>query len=285
VRRLLTWLLQSHRPRQQDRGLSLLFRIVPIPASCDVDGLALGQFHCVHFDGAVDVVDADAPPAGLDAQQREVRERVEHLASFCAARDDPAMRRTTIPVVVVVLISAALLARERTPETKGPAVVEGGIAVFFSPKGGCTDAVVEAIGHAKKSVDMQAYSFTSYKIGEALAQAQARGVKVRAIIDKKEAKEQNKEPDYIAAHGVPTWTDGEHSIAHNKIIIIDRAIVLEGSFNFTQQAETSNAENLNVIQDHPKLAAAYEENFEKHLKHSEKYASRLEGGATTRPSR
>ena len=31
---------------------------------------------------------------------------------------------------------------------------------------------------------------------------------------------------YLADHGVDTWTDGEHSIAHNKVLIVDGATVL-----------------------------------------------------------
>ena len=33
--------------------------------------------------------------------------------------------------------------------------------VYFSPDGGCTAAVVDALGKAKKTVLVQAYSFTS----------------------------------------------------------------------------------------------------------------------------
>jgi len=38
--------------------------------------------------------------------------------------------------------------------------------------------------------------------------------------------------------------DHEHAIAHNKIIIIDKRVVITGSYNFTNQAEHENAEKL-----------------------------------------
>ncbi|AIL13856.1 hypothetical protein IM40_10855 (plasmid) [Candidatus Paracaedimonas acanthamoebae] len=38
-------------------------------------------------------------------------------------------------------------------------------------------------------------------------------------------------------------------IAHNKIMIIDNDIVLSGSYNWTNAAETRNAENLLIIKD------------------------------------
>ena len=53
--------------------------------------------------------------------------------------------------------------------------------------------------------------------------------------------------------------------------ILDGATVITSSFNFTRQAENSNAENPLVIDGKPKLAATYEANFEKHLAHSKPY--------------
>jgi phosphatidylserine/phosphatidylglycerophosphate/cardiolipin synthase-like enzyme len=69
--------------------------------------------------------------------------------------------------------------------------------------------------------------------------------------------------------GVPLFIDAEHQIAHNKIVLIDGATVITGSFNFTKAAaETENAENLVIIDEKPKIAAAYAQNFERHLAHS-----------------
>jgi phosphatidylserine/phosphatidylglycerophosphate/cardiolipin synthase-like enzyme len=118
---------------------------------------------------------------------------------------------------------------------------------------------------------VQAYSFTSTQISKALEDVHARGVAVRVIMDHNAAREAGSVPTALVEHSVPVWTDGQHPIAHNKVMVIDGAIVITGSFNFTRQAENSNAENLLVIRDHPKLAKAYAENFEEHLKHSEKY--------------
>lgn len=39
------------------------------------------------------------------------------------------------------------------------------IQVFFSPDGGCTAAITNALARAKKTVLVQAYSFTSAPIG------------------------------------------------------------------------------------------------------------------------
>ncbi len=45
------------------------------------------------------------------------------------------------------------------------------IEVYFSPKGGCTEAVVKELDAAKETVLVQAYSFTSVPIAKALSGA------------------------------------------------------------------------------------------------------------------
>jgi phosphatidylserine/phosphatidylglycerophosphate/cardiolipin synthase-like enzyme len=144
------------------------------------------------------------------------------------------------------------------------------IQVYFSPKGGCTDAVIAELSQAKTSVLVQAYSFTSAPIAKALLDAQKRGVKVQVILDKSQRTEKYSEADFLVHSGVPTWIDAKHAIAHNKIMVIDSHIILTGSFNFTKAAEENNAENLLVIEDTP-LAKKYSENWQNHLEHSDKY--------------
>ena len=75
--------------------------------------------------------------------------------------------------------------------------------------------------------------------------------------------------DHVAVEA-RTFIDAKHAIAHNKIMVIDGATVITGSFNFTKQAETENAENLLIIRD-ASIAPKYLGNFDVHLKHSEAY--------------
>jgi phosphatidylserine/phosphatidylglycerophosphate/cardiolipin synthase-like enzyme len=147
------------------------------------------------------------------------------------------------------------------------------IEVFFSPQGGCTEAVVKALDHATNIVLVQAYSFTSAPIAKALVDAHRRGVKIQVILDKSQRTEKYSSADFVAHAGIPTYIDAKHAIAHNKIMVIDGYEVLTGSFNFTRAAEEHNAENLLVIQDAP-LAAKYAANWQNHLKHSDPYRGR-----------
>ena len=144
------------------------------------------------------------------------------------------------------------------------------IQVYFSPQGGCTEAVVANLDKATKTVLVQAYSFTSAPIAKALVDAKKRGVKVQVILDKSQRTERYSSADFVQRAGIPTFIDAKHAIAHNKIMLIDGKTILTGSFNFTKAAEEKNAENLLVIQD-TALAAKYTANWQAHLKHSEAY--------------
>ncbi len=147
------------------------------------------------------------------------------------------------------------------------------VEAHFSPKGGCTDKIIEELGRAKKTVLVQAYSFTSAPIAEALVAAHRRGVSVQVLLDKSQRSEKYSSADFVAHAKIPTYIDAKHAIAHNKIIIIDNNVIITGSFNFSKAAETSNAENLLVIHD-PTLAACYTDNWKLHKEHSEAYAGR-----------
>ena len=97
------------------------------------------------------------------------------------------------------------------------------IEVYFSPKGGCTEAVVRELNAAKSTVLVQAYSFTSAPIAKALVDAHKRGVKVEVILDKSQRTEKYSSADFMVNMGIPTKIDAKHAIAHNKIMVIDGA--------------------------------------------------------------
>lgn len=147
------------------------------------------------------------------------------------------------------------------------------IDLCFTPGGTCTDRIINEINAARSEVLVQAYSFTSAEIGKALINAHKRGVKVEAILDRSQRTAKYSWATFLANMRIPTYIDGQHAIAHNKIIIIDGSTTITGSFNFTKAAQDKNAENLLVIRS-KEIAKAYRENWFEHRKHSEKYEAR-----------
>ena len=166
-----------------------------------------------------------------------------------------------VPILPLLLIATTL------PAQSGPQ----DLRAFFSPNGGCTDAVVSALQAAKKTVLVQAYSFTSAPIAKALVDAKKRGVDVRVILDKSQRTERYTGATFLANEGVPVFIDADHRIAHNKVMVIDAQTVITGSFNFTKAAERGNAENVLLILHAPELAKRYGDNWNEHLAHSRKY--------------
>lgn len=188
----------------------------------------------------------------------------------------PASRALSGWLLVIFICTTAMLGwqlwtmkRTVVPPISGSVSTQ----VYFSPNGGCTDAIVGALATARQRVLVQAYTFTSRPIADALLEAHKRGVDVRIILDKSQRTERYSEADFFAHSGIPTFIDPVHAIAHNKIMIIDGDTVITGSFNFTRAAEEHNAENLLVLHN-AELAALYEKNWEFHLSHSEGYAGR-----------
>jgi phosphatidylserine/phosphatidylglycerophosphate/cardiolipin synthase-like enzyme len=141
------------------------------------------------------------------------------------------------------------------------------IEVYFSPQGGCTAAIIDQISNAQKSIHVQAYSFTSRPIAKALIEANQRGVTVIAILDRSNSKAGYSEAPFLQGGHISVRLDRAHAIAHDKVMIIDDATVITGSFNFTTNAEYHNAENLLIIHD-TAIAEKYEQNWQKHFSHS-----------------
>ena len=137
----------------------------------------------------------------------------------------------------------------------------------FSPKGGCTEAIVQELAAARHEVLIQAYTFTSKPIAEAIKAATQRGVKVMLVLDRSNERDTHSELGDLRESGIDLLIDASHAISHNKVMIVDGKIVLTGSFNFTNQAEHENAENLLILRNHPDLAAAYRANLFNHHSH------------------
>ena len=170
-------------------------------------------------------------------------------------------------ITVLLTISTSVLWIAFSPPITLAQEKASAIEVYFSPHGGCTDAIIKELSKAKSTVFVQAYSFTSAPIAKALLNTLKRGVKVDVILDKSQRTQKYSSSTFLFNAGVSTKIDAEHAIAHNKVMIIDGETVITGSFNFTKAAEENNAENLLIIHD-KKLAERYTRNWQEHERHS-----------------
>ena len=84
----------------------------------------------------------------------------------------------------------------------------------FSPGGGCTNAIVNEIRQARQQIFVQAYSFTSVPIAQALVEARSRGVAVYIILDKSQLTEHNSGIDFVAQAGIGSTHAGRAVVWH-----------------------------------------------------------------------
>ena len=178
------------------------------------------------------------------------------------------------PAAVTPAASQAKASNTPMPESiRKPSTVKaaGTVEVAFSPNGGGAGIIIRAIGEARRSVRVQAYSFTNADIAKALADAAKRGVEVRIVLDKSQETEKYTSATFFANAGLPVRIDSDFAIAHSKVMIIDEETLVTGSFNFTKAAEEKNGENVLVIRGNRELAALYLQNWQWRWDASESY--------------
>lgn len=185
------------------------------------------------------------------------------------------MTRHLWPRIARLLLSAAIgvgSAFVGVPETFAsprPARVE----VAFTPGDDIAALIVKRIAAARRTVQVQAYLFTDRRIANALLAARRRGVEVEVIGDA--AQHEAGGLPYLAAldrAGARIYLDGAQAAAHNKIVIVDGAhegaTVITGSYNFTQAAQSRNAENVVVISGNRAVTDRFVDNFDSHRRQS-----------------
>jgi phosphatidylserine/phosphatidylglycerophosphate/cardiolipin synthase-like enzyme len=149
------------------------------------------------------------------------------------------------------------------PATPNPRVTIDGtpIDVYFSPDDHVQAGIIDLIDNAHKSIYFMAFSFTADSIGKAVrARAQA-GVKVSGVMEDEQVNSNaGTEFDPFKQAGLDVLRDGNPGQMHHKVMILDESIVIFGSYNFTNSAETKNDENLLVIYDRD-IAAQFLKEF------------------------
>ncbi|PKN20396.1 MAG: phospholipase D family protein [Deltaproteobacteria bacterium HGW-Deltaproteobacteria-6] len=173
------------------------------------------------------------------------------------------MKRRLIFLTVIICLFIPICSSAEPTSAKSISNID----VCFSPGGNCTAAIVKELDAARSEILVQAYSFTSAPIAQALVRAHKRGIIVKVILDKSQDREGYSSVMFLKNAGIPTSIDSAHAIAHNKVMIIDAETVITGSFNFTKAAEQKNAENLLIIKSRD-LAKFYIDNWMRHKEHS-----------------
>jgi len=150
-------------------------------------------------------------------------------------------------------------------ETPFPKITMDGVnlEVYFSPDDRVARRIVALLRGAKTSINFMAYSFTANDFGDIVRQKAQDGLTVTGVMDESQIKSNTgTEFDGFSQVGLSVYPDGNEGLMHHKVIIIDREIVITGSYNFTASAERNNDENVLIFFD-KQIASFYMEEFQR----------------------
>jgi mitochondrial cardiolipin hydrolase len=131
----------------------------------------------------------------------------------------------------------------------------------FSPGEDCRRQLLDLLVSARASIDISVFTISDDRLTDAILAAHNRGAKVRLITDNDKARDQGSDIFHLIDQGVPVRMDASENHMHHKFAIIDKKILVNGSFNWTRSATDYNQENI-LVTDEPKLVSAYLNEFE-----------------------
>jgi len=134
---------------------------------------------------------------------------------------------------------------------------------YFAPEKELAPIIADLISQAQNDIKFMAFSFTHEDIGEAIFDRAEDGVNVQGVFETTGSNTDfSYYPDMAAAGlaNLQVRQDGNPRIMHHKVIILDGATTILGSFNFTGNANDSNDENILIVHD-PEFTSYFLEEF------------------------
>ena len=122
------------------------------------------------------------------------------------------------------------------------------IDIYFSPDDGVITALVNLLNSAKENIYFLTFSFTSNELGDIIRAKDEAGLTIAGVMDEEQiSSNQGTEYDPFKQAGIDVRIDGNAGQMHHKVFIVDEKIVVVGSYNFSQNAEVRNDENLIIV--------------------------------------
>jgi phosphatidylserine/phosphatidylglycerophosphate/cardiolipin synthase-like enzyme len=147
-----------------------------------------------------------------------------------------------------------------TADTPHPQLTIQGVLVenYFAPEDGVAAHVLDLLKSAQKSIYFIAFSFTRADFAEALIARARAGVTVQGVFESRQIQAGGAAAwNALTQAGLDVRQDGNRYNLHSKVFVIDQAVVVTGSYNFTQNADKSNDESVLIIHD-ADIARAYQ---------------------------
>lgn len=142
---------------------------------------------------------------------------------------------------------------------------------WFSPSDGVNAKIAGAINSAGTSLFVPTNLITRNDLGDAIGKRRQAGVLTRVVVDNEGTCSASVVQTLVAALGTSFRESGESGIMHSKVLIADAInidsdpLVLTGSHNWSNNAETKNDENTLIIRD-ATIANLYYQDFNQRFK-------------------
>lgn len=132
--------------------------------------------------------------------------------------------------------------------------------IYFSPDDMAALHIVDALENAQDRIVFMAYTITLDAIADVLIERAGAGVEVIGVLEREQAANLGSDVDRLLAAGVDLRLDGNPDKMHHKVFVIDDTVVITGSYNYSQSAESRNDENVVIVRS-AELAQRYVEEF------------------------
>ncbi|MBN1940811.1 MAG: phospholipase D family protein [Candidatus Diapherotrites archaeon] len=134
---------------------------------------------------------------------------------------------------------------------------------FFCPEENCADQLIKEINSAEQSIHIAIYSLTHDEIADALISAGERGVEVMVLMEPQQAGSEYSDDEMLLENNVKVrLMKNSDGIMHHKFAVFDGKTVSTGSFNYSENADERNNENIVFISDSG-IVREFEEEFQK----------------------
>lgn len=131
---------------------------------------------------------------------------------------------------------------------------------YFAPEDPTVEVIRRALRGARERIVFMAFSFTHPRIGDVLLERARAGVEIHGVFETVGAGAPVSQFRRLQQAGLDVLKDGNPYLMHHKVFVIDRRVVIFGSYNFSRNAEQDNDENFLIVAD-PAMAARFEAEF------------------------
>jgi len=130
------------------------------------------------------------------------------------------------------------------------------VEAFFSKKDNCKQKIIQMLNSAEKSICFASFIFTDKDIAKIIIYKHNKGIKITGVMEKNMDSFWNRFSFFRHVGIDVKWDKNYSHQMHHKVFVIDKKIIITGSFNPTFSAHKINWENIVVIRD-AKLAKQF----------------------------